>query len=141
MPDVNVLIYAHRADDPAHTLYRTWLEDRLNGNEPLALSVLVAVAFVRITTNRTVFADPTPLGAALGAVDAIADHPNCRVLAPGPRHLEIFGALCRASRATGKTVADAQHAALALEHGCEWVTRDQDFAKFADLRWQFLAPS
>jgi predicted nucleic acid-binding protein len=37
-------------------------------------------------------------------------------------------------RATGKLVADAYHAALAIEHGCEWVTADGDFSRFPGLR-------
>ena len=32
--------------------------------------------------------------------------------------LEIFQDLCRRSSATAKLVADAQHAAVAVEHGC-----------------------
>jgi uncharacterized protein len=30
--DVNVLVYAHRADTPNHDAYRTWLEKIINGN-------------------------------------------------------------------------------------------------------------
>jgi predicted nucleic acid-binding protein len=41
-----------------------------------------------------------------------------------------------------KSVADAQHAARAIEHGCKWVTRDDDFAKFSPfgLDWEHLVP-
>ena len=37
---------------------------------------------------------------------------------------------------------DAQHAAVAMEHGCRWVTRDEDFAGFAPygLEWELLKP-
>ena len=38
-----------------------------------------------------------------------------------------------------RQVADAVHAALAIESGCEWVTADTDFARFApSLRWMHL---
>jgi predicted nucleic acid-binding protein len=33
-------------------------------------------------------------------------------------------------------VADAQHAAVAVEHGCTMVTTDSDFDRFPGLRWQ-----
>jgi predicted nucleic acid-binding protein len=33
-------------------------------------------------------------------------------------------------------VPDAFLAALALEHGCELVTNDGDFARFKGLRWR-----
>ena len=41
-----------------------------------------------------------------------------------------------------KLVADAQHAAIALEHGCTWVTRDADFEGFrgSGLRVELLIP-
>ncbi|MBX9742809.1 MAG: hypothetical protein K2W99_04645 [Chthoniobacterales bacterium] len=38
--------------------------------------------------------------------------------------------LCQQPKATGKLVGHIQHAALAMEHGCTWVTRDADFKKF-----------
>ena len=33
-------------------------------------------------------------------------------------------------------VTDACFAALALESGCEWVTTDRDYARFAGLAWR-----
>ncbi|MFZ4774134.1 MAG: PIN domain-containing protein [Terrimicrobiaceae bacterium] len=50
--------------------------------------------------------------------------------------------LCEETGATGKMVTDAQHAALAIENGCTWVTRDSDFEKFqpCGLRVEFLSP-
>jgi predicted nucleic acid-binding protein len=33
-------------------------------------------------------------------------------------------------------VTDAYLAALAIEHGCELITTDSDFARFQDLRWR-----
>lgn len=51
MPDVNVLIYAHRQDEAVHEQYRDWLKKLVDGPEPFALSVLVAVGFIRIVTR------------------------------------------------------------------------------------------
>ncbi len=140
MPDVNVLLYAHREDEAVHTFYHRFVEDLVNSPEPFGLSVLVVVGFVRIVTHPKIYKVPTPLGLALASMEALADHPGCRVLSPGPRHLGLFTTLCRASHVSGKSVADAQHAALAIEHGCTFVTRDADFATFAGhgLRWQHL---
>jgi hypothetical protein len=140
MPDVNVLVYAHRRDERVHEPYRAWLEALVNDREPFALGVLVAVAFVRIVTNPRIYAQPTPLPAALGVVDQLAAHPRCRLVAPHHDHWGSVAALCRATQATGKLVADAQHAAVAIAEGCTWVTRDADFARFVPhgLRWQHL---
>ncbi len=38
--------------------------------------------------------------------------------------------------ARGNLVADAYHAALAIEHGVEWGTTDRDYARFPGLRWR-----
>ncbi|MGB0679079.1 MAG: PIN domain-containing protein [Polyangiales bacterium] len=43
-------------------------------------------------------------------------------------------------QARGKLIADAYHAALAIEHGCEWATVDGDFARFPHLRWTHPLP-
>ena len=140
MPDVNVLVYAHRADEKVHARYRQWLEDALNGPVPVALSVLSAVGFLRIVTNRRVYENPTPVEAALAVIDSIATHENCRVVGTGPQHLTRVATLCRDANCTGKLVADAQHAALAIEASACWVTRDGDFARFEPLglRWEHL---
>jgi len=140
MPDVNVLVYAHREDEVRHAPYSAWLERLIDSSEPFGLSVLVAVGFLRIVTNPRIYADPTPLGVALAIVDRIASHPRCRLAVPRADHLAQVSRLARAVGAAGKRVADAQHAALAIAEGCTWVTRDGDFASFAPhgLRWQHL---
>jgi uncharacterized protein len=140
MPDVNVLVYAHRREERWHEPYRRWLKELVDGPEPFALSVLVAVGFLRIVTSSRIYADPTPLSLAIAAVEQLRDHPRCRVVTPGPSHLADVHRLSREVGATGKRVADAQHAAIAISEGCTWVTRDGDFAAFAahGLRWQHL---
>lgn len=140
LPDVNVLVYAHRADEEHHEPYRRWLEALVSAESPFALSLLVAAGFVHIVTNRRIYADFTPLPIALGVVDALVARSNCRLVGPGPDHWARFSALCREGKATGKLVTDAQHAAVAIENGCTLVSRDGDFAKFegAGLRWTHL---
>ena len=140
MPDVNILVYAHREDEARHGSYAAWLHELVDGPEPFSLSILVAIAFVRIVTNPRIYADPTPLPIALAVVEQLAAHPRCRLASPLPSHLEGVIRLCRASGATGKQVADAQHAALAMAEGCTWVSRDADFQRFEPhgLRWQHL---
>jgi uncharacterized protein len=56
------------------------------------------------------------------------------VLAPGPRHWEIFVRLCAAAGVRGSLVPDAYLAALAIESGSEWITTDRDFRRFPGLR-------
>ena len=132
--DVNVLIYAHRAESPDHHAYVAWVISLVEADEPFGFSELAASGFIRIVTNARVFKQPTPPGDALEFIGEFYLRPNCVRLRPGPDHWSIFSRLCSATAASGKLVADAYHAALAIEHGCELVTTDSDFGRFAGLR-------
>ena len=52
------------------------------------------------------------------------------------RHFGLFVTMCERATARGNLVADAYHAALAVEHGCEWLTLDRDLARFPNLNWR-----
>jgi toxin-antitoxin system PIN domain toxin len=137
LPDVNVLIYAHRTDSCAdHAAYAEWLTGLAIGHEPFALSSLALAGIVRIVTNPRIFRSPSTHDEIFGFIGELVAQPNARVVHPGPNHLEIFEDLCRRSGAKAKLVADAQHAAIAVEHGCTLVTTDSDFDRFPGLRWQ-----
>jgi toxin-antitoxin system PIN domain toxin len=136
LPDANVLIYAHRLEAPEHARYAEWLLKIVSGDEPFALSELVSSAFVRIVTNTKIWDEPTTPEDALTFVDRLRQRPNVRLLVHGPASWDIFSRVCRAARARGKLVPDAYLAALAIEHGCELVSADGDFARFAGLRYR-----
>lgn len=135
--DVNVLISAHRTDScDDHAAYAEWLTEVATGFEPFALSSLALSGLVRIVTNPRVFRSPSTLNEVFAFISELSARPNARTIHPGPRHLEIFEDLCRRSGATGKLAADAQHAAVAVEHGCTLITTDSDFDRFPGLRWR-----
>ncbi len=136
LPDVNVLVYAHREDSPHHAGCRKWVEAVVNGNESYGLSELVLSGFVRVVTHPKVFTRPSPLADALEFTEQLRGGPNCIPVAPGRRHWEIFRALCVEAGARGNLVPDAYLAAMAIEAGCEWVTTDHDFSRFKGLRWR-----
>ncbi|MBI4815084.1 MAG: type II toxin-antitoxin system VapC family toxin [Deltaproteobacteria bacterium] len=141
IPDVNVLIYAHRAESPEHPRYADWLRALATGVEPFGLSELGASAFIRITTNSKIWKEPTSLEQAFEFIECLRSRSNARLLTHGAESWDIFRQLCSDSKARGKLVADAYHAALAIEYGCEFATADGDFARFAGLRWRHpLAP-
>jgi toxin-antitoxin system PIN domain toxin len=132
--DVNVLVYAFRADSPRHREFRDWLEGVVAAPEAFGLSELVLSGVLRVLTHPKVFNPPTPTAKALAFVEALRAQPNAVVLRPGDRHWDIFVDLCRSSSAKGNLIADAYHAALAIEHGAEWITTDRDFTRFPGLR-------
>jgi len=133
--DVNVLIHAHREDSVEHEAYAAFLRSLAEGNSAFGLSEAVLSGFVRIVTNPRVFKQPTPTEMALNFCDSLRARPQAVVLRPGERNWTIFRDLCQTLPATGKLVADAWHAALAIEHGCQWISADGDFARFPSLDW------
>ncbi len=136
LPDVNVLVAAYRNDAPAHAACRPWLESVLSGDEAFALSELVLSDFLRIVTHPRVFVTPSPRDEALQFANILRRQPHCVEISPGARHWQIFLRLYKEAEVSGNLVPDAYFAALAIEHGCEWITLDRDFARFEGLRWR-----
>jgi toxin-antitoxin system PIN domain toxin len=134
--DVNVFIYAHKRGAPGHERYHQWLIDTLNHDEPVAVSDIVLSSFIRIVTHQRIFDPPSTLAEALSFATTVREHPNVVPIQPGTRHWGIFTRMCRDAKAASNLVPDAYLAALAIEHGCEWVTTDRDFARFPGLRWR-----
>lgn len=136
IPDVNVLVSAFRRDAPRHERVREWLIGALT-REAVGLTPAVASGTVRVLTHPRVFAVPDTAEQALAHLEALRANERVVDVVPGPRHWDIFAALCRAADARGNLVADADHAATAIEHDAMWITLDSDFARFAGLTWSF----
>lgn len=137
LPDVNLLVYAHRTDPPMHAAASAWLDAALVGPEPLGLSDEVLASFLRIVTNRRIYrVDPTPTDVALAAVAAWRAAPSAVNVRAGARHWDIFTRLCQGLGATGNDVPDAYLAALAIELDAELQTADVGFSRFPGLRWR-----
>ena len=134
LPDVNVLVYAHREDADRHEEYRAWLEGVLRGPSAYGLSDLVLSGFIRVVTHPKAFVRPTPLARALDFVSTLRDRELRVSVRPGRRHWAIFQSLCREVETRGNLVPDAWLAALAIESGSEWITTDRDFTRFPGLR-------
>ena len=134
--DVNILLHAWRPDADRHSEYRRWLETLVSSDDAYGLSELVLSGFLRVATNPQVFNPASDREDAFEFTEMLRNQPNCVPLNPGPRHWSIFIELCRAADARGNLVADAYHAALAVEHRCEWITTDRHFARFPGLRWR-----
>ncbi len=134
--DVNVLVYAHRKDAQDHSAYRNWLEGVLSSDPVYGMSDHVLSGVIRQLTHPKIFLKPSSLDEAFGFARYVRFRPNCALISPGPRHWEIFERLSRAVNARGNLVPDAYFAALAVEHDCEWISADRDFARFPNLRWR-----
>lgn len=135
MPDVNILIAAFRTDAAHHGEVKGWLESAVTAAETVGLSDAVLSGFLRVVTHRRVFRVSTPLNTALDQVETIRNAPGVLRVAPGGGFWDIFARLCRDADARGNLVADAAHAATAIEAGATWITLDRDFSRFAGLKW------
>lgn len=134
--DVNVLVAAMRQDAPRHQELNAYIDGLRRSPEPFGLSDLALSGTLRVLTHPRVFNPPTPPDIARAYVMALRSTPNAVVVAPGPRHWDLFVGLLEQSGAIGNLVPDAWHAALAIEHGCEWISDDTDFSRFPGLRWR-----
>jgi len=133
--DVNVLVYAHRADLPEHSAYRRLLERLANGDEPLGLPAGVLGGFIRVVTNRRIFTEPTAPDDAWESVEALLAAPAAMPLTAGKRHWTLFRQLSADIGARGNDIADAYLAAYAAENNATWLSADRGFARFRRLRW------
>lgn len=134
LPDVNVLVLAHRADQDDHDPVREWLEREVNSDRPFALADAAVAGFVRIVTNPRIYHRPTALPTALAFVDGLIEQPTCVPVAAGERHWPILRGLLQDADARGNLVPDAHLAAVAIEQGATVATRDRGFARFSGLR-------
>ena len=128
--DANILIYAVNSDAPLHTVARAWLEEVLSSTTEVGLPWIVVLAFIRITTRRTVFEHPLSSERALEYMDEWMALPSVTAVGPGPNHWPILRNLLRTTGSAGNLSSDAHVAALALEHGCPVYSTDHDFARF-----------
>jgi uncharacterized protein len=134
--DVNVLVYAHRADLPEHPEYRQLLERLANDDEPLGLADTVLGSFLRVVTNRRIFTQPTSSDDAWAAVDALLAAPATVPVVAGKRHWALFRQLADDIDARGNDLADAYLAAYALENNATWLSADRGFARFQRVQWR-----
>jgi len=134
--DVNVLVYAHRADAPGHASYREWLEELINSDQAYGFSELVLSGFLRVVTHPRVFNPPSDLASGFTFVQILRSQPNAIPITPGPRHWDIFKNLCETASVKGNLIPDAYLAAMAIESGSEWITTDRDYSRFPGLKWR-----
>ena len=136
LPDVNVLIYAFRRDSAWHAEYRAWLQGVVDGPNAYGVSPQVLASVLRICTHPRIYRQPSSVTETLAFCDALLEPVHSTLIQPGERHWTIFVDLCTSSKASGNLVQDAWFAALAIEHGCQWISTDADYQRFRGLRWQ-----
>jgi len=134
--DVNLLIYAVNRDSPLHSKAKAWLAKSLVEVEPLGFCWVVILAFLRLTTKPGLFQKPLTPERAFNLVEEWLDQPAARIVQPGHRHLTILREILTQLGTAGNLTSDAHLAALAIEQNAQLSSCDNDFARFAGLRWK-----
>ena len=133
--DANVLLHAVNSDAPEHSTARDWLEQALNGTEPVAFAWVVLLAFVRVGTRDGIFPSPMSVAEAFDHIETWLGQRTAVVLHPTVRHAPLLRGLLASAGTAGNLVGDAHVAALAVEHDATVVSFDRDFGRFAGLSW------
>jgi hypothetical protein len=135
LPDINLLLYAYDGLAPRHEPAKQWVEDVLSGAETVAFAWLTLLGFVRLTTSSHAGGLRWSAAQALDVVDSWLAQPVATVVHPTHRHAAVLRDLLRPLGAGGNLTSDAHLAALAIEHGATLYSSDNDFSRFAGLRW------
>lgn len=135
VPDINLLLYAAQVESPQHAKATAWLEQLLNGDEPVGLPWTVSIGFVRLVTNHRIFVSPLPVEQALDFVDGWYSRRIVVPVAPGDEHWRVLRTLLLESGAAGNLTSDAHLAALCIERGATLHSANSDFGRFHGLRW------
>jgi toxin-antitoxin system PIN domain toxin len=133
--DVNLLIYTVDEESIHHERALRWFEETLSGTETVAFAWNALVGFLRITTRPRGARDPWPIDAALEEIQRWLSQPIATVIHPTDRHATVLRDLLVPLGTGGNLTSDAHLAALAIEHGAVLCSHDNDFSRFAGLRW------
>lgn len=135
LPDVNLLIYAVDDSSRHHGRVRPWLEQTLSGTEEVGFAWMVLLGFLRVSTNPVAFGNALSTERAFEFIDSWLGSPVATVVHPSEGHASRLHDLLTPIGTAGNLTNDAHLAALAIEHGAEVCSSDNDFARFAGLRW------
>jgi toxin-antitoxin system PIN domain toxin len=134
-PDANVLLYAVNTEASHHRAAGQWLDAALNGERTVAFTWSVLLAFIRVSTNRTIFPSALSVADSLDVVNGWTSQRSAVIVNPGKGHGALLGDLLRTAQQGGNLVPDAHLAALALENRGTVVSFDRDFGRFAEVKW------
>lgn len=135
VPDVNLLLYAYDDSSTAHQVASRWWADSLNGKELVGISTLTILAFVRLSTKPGLFVNPYSVEEAGAVVRGWFQSPVADLLEFELLDLELTVRLLGETGTGGDLTTDAAIAALAIRCGGTVHSADQDFARFAGVRW------
>jgi toxin-antitoxin system PIN domain toxin len=136
--DVNLWVYAFRADSPFHEAARDELEGSSRAGNSFLFSPHVAASFLRLVTNSRIFAHPSPLEEAWTFVNVLEAREYAVKVDVDPMTFGIFKHLSLVSRASGNEITDALLASIAIRHDATFITADRRFEHYDGLPLRML---
>jgi toxin-antitoxin system PIN domain toxin len=130
-PDLNVLLAASRTDHPHHKPALEWLNAAIAECESggsIELLPMVVAGFLRLATNRKIFVEPMPIGAAIDFVDSLLAIAGVDMPELG-REWPTLRQLSREHELTANDITDAWIAAAVRTLGSHLVTFDRGFTR------------
>ncbi len=143
LPDINVLVAAHRADHPQHKAAIDWLKRTLKNakdGQVMVLPMQVLSGFLRLVTNGKIFLNPSSAGQAVDFLDWLLEDTHVRLLG---QTLEWgdFRSLVLDKQLSGNQVPDAHLAALSISLSEPLVTFDKGFRQLLPRSLLVLLPA
>jgi toxin-antitoxin system PIN domain toxin len=136
--DVNILVYAFRADSPLHAVARRDLEMTMGKPGGFILNSGIVSSFLRLVTNQRIFRQPSGMDEAWDFIDAVGSHPQAAWLEADAMTMGIFKHMTLVGNCAGNKVPDAFLAALAMRHDAVLHTADRGFTAYPGLRVELL---
>jgi toxin-antitoxin system PIN domain toxin len=133
--DSNLLIYAHRRENPWHDRASALLRELAEGAGAWAIAWTSLHEFYAVATNPSVFRPASTPAEAIAQIELWRESPSLVVLGEADSHWRELRKLLEAGRIAGARVHDARVAAICLSHGVrELWSADRDFGRFPALR-------
>ena len=133
--DTNLLVYAHRDDNPFHAAAAKLVSELAEGKAAWAIPWTCLHEFYGVVTNPRAYPVPTPVDVAINQIEIWLESPTLHLLSETPEHWPYLRQLIAKAKVQGPMVHDARIAALCLAHGVhELWSADRDFSRFPGLR-------
>lgn len=143
LPDINVLVAAHRADHPQHKAAADWLKRALKDTKDgqvMVLPMQVVSGFLRLVTNAKIFLNPSSNNQAVDFVDWLLEDSQVRLLDQSSEWRD-FRKLVLDKQLSSNQVPDAHLAALSLSLSEPLVTFDKGFRQLMPRSLLVLLPA
>ena len=134
--DVNILLYGSDASSPFHERAIQFMESCAKSSDPLFLTYMTLMSYVRITTHPRIFTDPLTPQEAFANVEKLSNLPQVRLVSERDGFVELYKETTEDLTVRANLVPDAHLATLLRQHAVStlYTNNTNDFARFDFLK-------